>query len=319
MKKNSLTPNKGLSLSQAQSISNLCFQRALEIGKKFAAVNNYSKSITLGTAEGGKQTLVKGVKLPEDTLSLLKEKAALHACQAFLMENIKAKDALLSAAKRERPDYSGLNMPEKPKYVEPDLLDEVEEIFGWEQLSAAEIAEYTEAEAFAAHIGQFIHKDGILDHLRNELAHVPAIDWITIKDGEKTPVTIEVHHNAEELLKLHEELAAVHRLHEQRVNYFKQRLKISPHLKTHVLQSIMLMRLLKQLGKITTCVLHGILQAKQYNNDMQNISAEFEKSRQKRIQEIASLRITVDARFQPIIDAFMKTLNPEEIRNKNIG
>ncbi len=312
MKKNSLTPNKGLSLSQAQSISNLCFQRALEIGKKFAAVNNYSKSITLGTAEGGKQTLVKGVKLPEDTLSLLKEKAALHACQAFLMENIKAKDALLSAAKRERPDYSGLNMPEKPKYVEPDLLDEVEEIFGWEQLSAAEIAEYTEAEAFAAHIGQFIHKDGILDHLRNELAHVPAIDWITIKDGEKTPVTIEVHHNAEELLKLHEELAAVHRLHEQRVNYFKAKVKNLTTLENA--------RIAKHNADATAEATreNNDLRAawdsasKQYNNDMQNISAEFEKSRQKRIQEIASLRITVDARFQPIIDAFMKTLNPEE-------
>ena len=46
-KKNSLTSNKGLSLSQAQSISNLCNQRAREIESKLNGVNNYSKSVAV--------------------------------------------------------------------------------------------------------------------------------------------------------------------------------------------------------------------------------------------------------------------------------
>ena len=95
MRKNSLTPKKGLSLSQATSISNLCHQRATEIAAKLIAVNNLSKSVKIKSDE---KIIVAGHKLPENTLDLLLEKSKLHACQAFLMVNIKAKDALLNSS-----------------------------------------------------------------------------------------------------------------------------------------------------------------------------------------------------------------------------
>ena len=50
MKKNSLAKT-GLSLSQAQSISNLCNQRAGEINNILTNVNNYSKKVTVGKKE----------------------------------------------------------------------------------------------------------------------------------------------------------------------------------------------------------------------------------------------------------------------------
>ena len=94
MRKNSLA-STGLSLSQAQSISNLCNQRALEIAAKLSGVNNYKKCIEVPTSNGGSKnhTLVVGKPLPKDVVDLLTEKARLHGCQAFLMENIKAKDS----------------------------------------------------------------------------------------------------------------------------------------------------------------------------------------------------------------------------------
>ena len=95
MKKNSLTPNKGLSLSQAQSISNLCNQRAREITANLAGINNFSKIVDTGKK---KLTIVNGKPLPENIIALLTEKAELHACQAFLMENIKLKEFLLERA-----------------------------------------------------------------------------------------------------------------------------------------------------------------------------------------------------------------------------
>jgi hypothetical protein len=52
---------------------------------------------------------------------------------------------------------------------------------------------------------------------------------MNIKDGEKTPVEIKIHHNSEDLLKIHEELAALHRQYEQRVNYFKAKVKKPYH------------------------------------------------------------------------------------------
>ena len=47
MGKHSLS-SKGLSLSQAQSISNLCNQRSREITSKLNIVNNFSKVLKIG-------------------------------------------------------------------------------------------------------------------------------------------------------------------------------------------------------------------------------------------------------------------------------
>ena len=84
MKNHSLR-SKGLSLSQASSISNLCNQRVTEISNVLTNVNNFSKKVNIG---GEEHTIVAAKKLPENVVELLKEKAELHACQGFLMENI---------------------------------------------------------------------------------------------------------------------------------------------------------------------------------------------------------------------------------------
>jgi hypothetical protein len=59
MMKNSLAPNKGLSLSQAQSISNLCNQRAREISAQLSGVNNYSKSVSITIAGSTKEHIIQ--------------------------------------------------------------------------------------------------------------------------------------------------------------------------------------------------------------------------------------------------------------------
>jgi len=311
MKKNSLTPNKGLSLSQAQSISNLCNQRAIEITGVLSYVNNYSKKVHVA---GEWKTLQSPKPLPTNVVDLLKEKAELHACQAFLMENIKAKDAMLKAIRVAKADLSEVQYPEKPKFVEiaEALLANVDDDWGWEQLNVSELNEYLQAEAFASHIGQFIHKDGILTRLRAELPEIPEIEWMTIKDGEKTPVTITKHHNSADLLKTHEELAALHREYEQRVNYFKAKVKnlvtkenarIAKH--NADLQN----DAAKQNNELQVVYETAMKKANEQAND---IRAEFEKTRQDKISEIAAMRITVDARFQPTVDKFLTKLPDTE-------
>lgn len=309
MKKNNLVPNKGLSLSQAQSISNLCNQRAIEIANQLLPINNYSKSVVVN---GKTHEIVKGVKMPEKVIDLLKEKASLHACQAFLMENLKAKEAMLQAAKKVTADISSVTIPERPAYVNAVILPEVQESWGWEQLTAAELNKYLEAEAFASHIGQFIHKDSILARLRAELPNIPAIEWMVIKDGEKTPVSINVHHKSQELLTTHEDLAAVHREYEQIVNYFKAKVK---NLTTEENARIAKINADAQADVAKT---NADLQTA-YDSAMRTASeairglkADFEKTRQADVKKIASMRIDVDQRFQGVVDTFLKQLSTEE-------
>ena len=310
MKKHSLVPNKGLSLSQAQSISNLCNQRAQEINKKFVNINNFSKSVEVN---GKKRDILKGQKLPEDTVKLLQEKAKLYACQAFLMENIKAKDLLLKQAKTATADVKHVGMAERPNYLSPadNTLQNVDDAWGWEQLTLQQINEFFEAESYAAHIGQFIHDGSVLDNLRKSLPNVPAIEWITIKDGEKTPVDIDIHHDADDLMKLHEELAGLHRKYEQRVNYFKAMVKN--------LVTAENARIAEHNNEIANEVAkqNALLQAEYdkqftvYQDEVGKVRSAFEKERQKRIAEIASMRIDVDARFQDVVDMFLKQLDVE--------
>jgi DNA gyrase/topoisomerase IV subunit A len=305
MKKNNLVPNKGLSLSQAQSISNLCYQRATEIGTKLSVVNNFSKTITIGEET---KILKKAIKLPDDVVNLLKEKATLHACQAFLMENIKAKENLLSTIKKVVANVSEIDYPESPDYVEPLILTNVDENFGWEQLSAAEINEYLEAEAFASHIGLFIHKDCHLDRLRAELPNIPEIEWFEVETGKKTPVIVEIHHTAEGLLKIHEELAALHREYEQKVNFYKAKVK---NLTTAENARIAKENADEQTeAEKTNKVLRAEYETiyKNAQEEIRTIRSNFEKERQANIAEIAIMRIDVDPRFQKIIDVFLKKL-----------
>ena len=315
MKKNNLTVNKGLSLSQAQSISNLCHQKAIEIDADLIGVNNVSKEVEMVMNNKNKtHILVVGKKLPENIIELLKEKAKLHGCQAFLMENIKAKDVMLKEAKLATPDVVDIEVPEKPKVFSPEvnMLSVVGETWGWEQLTASELNEYLEAEAYAAHIGQFIHNNGILSELRKELPTIKPIEWMVIKDGEKTPVMVKTHHDSKELLKVHEELARLHRGYEQRVNYFKAKVKNLVTIENARIANI-------NADAQNECeIKNNTLQAeyetaiKQYNEKLKTIRTEFEKERQTRIKEIAAMRIEIDARFQDTIDVFLTEVKEEE-------
>ena len=310
MNKNNLVSGEGLSLSQAQSVSNLCNQRAIEIDAKLEKVNNYSTTVNICDKT---LTTIAAVELPTNVVDLLIEKSSLHAAQAFLMENINAKDNMLKEIKSATADLSTIVLPEKPKLLDPKLLPEVDEKFGKSQLTAAQLNEFYEAEAYASHIGQFIHKGCKLDKLRSELPTIPAINWMEIKTGEKHPVEIKVHHTSEQLLKIHEDLAAIHRKYEQRVNYFKAMIKN---------------KTTEENARIAKLNADAINDAAKINNDLQVeyesamkkaqeqikcIRAEFEKQRHEKIKQIASMRIVVDSRFQSVIDIFLpKVSEPKE-------
>jgi hypothetical protein len=304
MKKNSLS-NTGLSLSQAQSISNLCFQRAKDIDNELRTVNNVQKELKIN---GETYVETVGKKLPTDTIQLLVEKSKLHACQAFLMENIKAKDQMITELQREHFVYK-VEEPESPKHLTYQELPLVNEVWGWSQLSVGEYNEYLESESYASHIGQFIHKDGKLDFLRRELPSIKTLEWITIKDGEKTPLKVTIHHTQSELTELHETLASMHRKYEQRVNYFKAKVKnivTDENARLSKENSVKIAEVIrenekmnKEFNVVYTKFLDEKLKSKQ----------DFETTRQEKIKEAASLRIQVDGRFQEVIDEFLNKLS----------
>ena len=299
--------SKGLSLSQASSISNLCFQRAHEISMALEGINNATRTFKIS---GETFTQVVGKVIPSNVADLLQEKAKLHAAQAFLMTNIKAKDGMLRDLK-DKEFTPSIEAPENPTLNKFNPVPLVSENWGWDQLSQAEYAEYLEQEAYASHIGQFIHKGSILDQLRNELPKVKSLDWIDVKAGERTPVKVEAHHTPEQLLEHHEVLAGMHRGYEQRVNYFKAKVK------NLVTEENARISKENAIGQAEVNKANEALRLEYTNkhltySEMVKVEREqFEAVRQAEIQSTAALRISIDPRFQETIDSFLKKLDPE--------
>jgi hypothetical protein len=301
MKNNSLS-TKGLSLSEAQSISNLCNQRAIEIENKLSQVNSCEKSLF---HNGLNYITQPGVKLPSDVKALLLEKGTLHACQAFLMENIKTKDSMLESIKNQRADISMVEMPIDPDFVDSIQLRHVDESFGWSQLSVNELNEYYQSEALAAHIGKFIHKGSKLESLRNETVNMKSIEWMELETGKKTPVEIKSNHTSEKLSAIHEELATLHRQYEQRTNYFKAKVKnltTEENARIAGLNKIESNRVNDENYIINNQYKKDM---EVYNNEVSKVKNKFEEYRQQEIKRISALRIQVDARFQSIVDMFL--------------
>lgn len=292
---------KGLSMSQAQSISNMCNQRAQEIANKIGVVNNAEKTITIG---GKTYTETQGVKMPADIIDLINEKATLHACQGFLMEALKAKDAELTRLKTMRFSFD-VPQPQHQEADEIELTESVDEAWGWSQLSDAEYAEYLDVDSRAAHIGQFIHKNGKLDRLRAELPGIKSLEWMTVEDGKKTPIEVKIHHTSSDLLDLHEKLALQHRELEQRVNYYKAKVKNLVTVENARIHA-------ENMVKADTYQKAQQALDEQYQvamNSWRNArtvaSTQFEKERELAIKDASALRINVDPRFQTVIDMFI--------------
>ena len=301
--KNSLA-SKGLSMSQAQSISNLCNQRSKDITAQLADINNVSKVLKIGEET---YTETQANPIPVNVVELLTAKARLSATQAFLMENIKAKDELINKIKYEVYNYD-VDPPVRPKTISETVPSAIDEDFGWDTLSTAEYNEYLEAEAYASHIGQFIHKGGKLDKLRAELPTIKTLEFMEIEVGKKTPMKVSIHHTAEQLLSVHEQLAALHRGFEQRVNYFKSKVKNATTSENARIQ--------KERGLIQARVNNENAEAAnnyklaydKWSGEERQAQHEFEEKRQARIQDAVNLKIEVAERFQDVVDEFLNQL-----------
>lgn len=281
MRANSLS-DKGLSISQAQSFSNILNQKSVFLSNILNSFNNYSSSVII---EGKEHILIAGKPIRSDVIDILKKKAKYHAVQAFLMENLKAKERIIEEAK------GAFFLARDPFPEAPETETEVKEEWGWEQLTANELNEYYEAEAFAAHLGQFIHKGGRLDLLRKEVPTIPAIQWMEVKKDEKTPISITIHHEEEKLLSLHEEISRIHSKYEQKVNYFKAKVKNLVTLKN------------AEIAKKNMDIRAA------YDKKVQDYTTALETERQEhnlkiqnKIKEVAAKRIQIADMFQDVIN-----------------
>lgn len=301
--KNSLG-KKGLSMSEAASISNICNQKALDITNTLASINNYSKSIKV---DGAEYLIVEGKEMPTDVVALILEKSRYHATQAFLMENIKAKEALIKDLKGKGFSYD-VESPKMGELVSLDMLPSVDKEWAKNQLSLEEANDFLLQETIAAHVGQTIHNRSMLDTLRKELPTIQLLEWMEVEAGKKSPVVVKVHHTAEKLSSLHEEFSALHREAEQKVNYIKAKMENLMTLENARIAEVNSEEATR-VSNLNASMREEYTNAnKQWREGYKAAEQLFEAKRNKEVQEAAALKIKTAPQFQKTVDEILELL-----------
>ena len=307
--KTSHLSEKGLSITRASVISNWCNQKRLEYKTLFESYTNTSKSLTY---DGETLQLTRPNSIPSNIEELVLKQCKYNACQAFLMENISAKDALLKEVQSMSADTSHLSSPIPPIEEKVVLLPKVDEDWGWSQLSKEEIAEFLENQAYAANIGQFIHNNSPIAKLREALPKTQLIEWEELETGKKTPVRVELHHTPEYLFSLHEKFAKLHYEYEGKVNYFKAKVRNLLTMENARIAGINNTNTIKVQARNKALRLQYEEELKSYLEKVEECKVEFEIWRQAEIKRIAALRISVDPLFQETIDEFLNEVGEEQ-------
>jgi hypothetical protein len=161
----------------------------------------------------------------------------------------------------------------------------------------------------ASHLGQFIHKNGKLTQLRKELPTIPSIEWFEVETGKKSPVKITKHHVSAGLLGIHESIADEHRKYEQRVNYYKAKVKNLVSDENARIQKVNADKAAEFLKLEKELMEQYKAEYEAYQGELLRLTMEFNSQRELKIKEAAALRISVDPRFQHVIDMFITSEN----------
>ena len=205
---------KGLTTAEANYTANI-------IKELCERISNEIKQLTLfkGTLNfQGKQTEYNKVYKVENLEEKCLEEGNLYALSAWLREAIKAKEALLKQIENDNFDISLLNEVNYGKATSLLTEDEVKY-----SLPINELAEYLAYEAKAAHIGKKVHPNGIFEQWFNMIKNTPKVQINEI--NKDYIVEFDQVVDEKDLYQVYFTLQKEYREAEQKVNYYKAKIK----------------------------------------------------------------------------------------------
>lgn len=205
---------KGLTTAEANYTANI-------IKELCERISNEIKQLTLfkGTLNfQGKQTEYNKVYKVENLEEKCLEEGNLYALSAWLREAIKSKEALLKQVENDNFDISLLNEVNYGKATSLLTEDEVKY-----SLPINELAEYLAYEAKAAHIGKKVHPNGIFEQWFNMIKNTPKVQINEI--NKDYIVEFDQVVDEKDLYQVYFTLQKEYREAEQKVNYYKAKIK----------------------------------------------------------------------------------------------
>ena len=280
-------------MSQAQSISNRINQEAMDIERTIAAVNSASKSFVVNGEEYETQT---AVPLPLDLVLRL---GKMRAAQAFLMENIKAKEELMTEA--ECVEFIFKAAPIRPSLMEPKLENLEDYAWATRQMSSVSVNEFLHAEGMASVIGKSIHNGSTIDRLRREVGNKTPIEYIELTQGVKTPIRVKYHIDEVKLSLTYQELHKQHLKWNGIANKFKASVKnfLSSHNEGVKKRNAEAIREVKVLNEDAQS--QYVADFNSWRQSEKEARSRFEGIVEKEVNKISKLKIIVPDIFEELI------------------
>ena len=266
--------DKGLTSTSANHVANLAKEYIQQNESILNNITFYQKEVAL-IGSSSKNILQVGVNTVEDIPELLKEVAEAKSLIAWLREAIKAKDRLMQRyevmADTEYIAANNIKYPNRP--VAGNILTEDEY---YSNLSIKERNRYYALETEAAVIGKYIHPEGKFATARQELSNYIQKPNSVSGSGRDTVIysyipTISIEDVDEMFFKLQTK----HREIQAQLNSIKYQCE----------QSI--------IASKTEVQEKYALELREYNSAVQNIEAEIEAYKTKKLREIGNYKIVI--------------------------
>lgn len=217
---------EGLTSSEANHIANM----AKEIAENHTSVIKNMKASQDKITIEGKSYIVQTSEKPRDIDYQMP--GMLFGLSAWLRQAVKAKDeglTLLSymdlkLISTDIPSFS-IPQPQKRDFKFPDMPADIDisRPLG-DILDIKEYAEYLELESEAAHLGKIVHAGMPLDNVRNDILNWKAFSFMHHNDKDYVVERTQCY-TKEEINKLYFELQAKHRDIENKLNWYKAKIK----------------------------------------------------------------------------------------------
>ena len=266
--------DKGLTSTSANHVANLAKEYIQQNESILNNITFYQKEVAL-IGSSSRNILQVGVNTVENIPELLKEVAEAKSLIAWLREAIKAKDRLMqrceAMADTEYITANNIKYPNKP--VAGNVLPAAEY---YSNLSIKERNRYYALETEAAVIGKYIHPEGKFATARQELSNYIQKPNSVSGSGRDTVIysyipTISIEDVDEMFFKLQTK----HREIQAQLNSIKYQCE----------QAI--------IASKTEVQEKYALELREYNSAVQNIEAEIEAYKTKKLREIGNYKIVI--------------------------
>lgn len=301
----------GLSMSEAGHRKNMIKENMRKVEADLDRLKAYTQIVDFGGGQGTFKR-VNGVK--EDIIKLAIVEGNYYALSAWLGEGIKAKEAILASAQSrtesafyieaEDGEFKTITMEHpmlekalRKQFTENDILG---------QWTVKERAEYLTLESKAAHLGKKLHHGGIIAEMRDQLLKFE--EQVLVEIRIKGVMDSFIAENTklytyEELDAIYMELQDKHRSWEQKLNWYKAKIKNDLNLANQ--QS--LSEYNEKQGEFNTKYQAEMkdynLHATEVNSFNQKLTGNLERRKLAFVKYLSALKIVLPEDLQPISDA----------------